>query len=222
MGTLEAYRYLGLDTVVERNHPQPGVNLTALRQTALAEPDSDSQDPYLGLDRFGRVAEQRWLKTGATPTWLDYFAYGHDADGNRLYRDNLVNPAFGELYHADGPTQGYDDLDRLTAFARGSLTDTSGDDVPDAVPSPTASQSWALDALGNWQNVTTNPGSGHRSGSSHNTRPSRRMRTSASKLRTSTASGRTPTSPRVLSCSTSSGPIATMRCIVRGTTGRAR
>ena len=68
---------------------------------------------------------------------MDRFAYGHDEDGHRLYRDNLVNSTFGELYHADGPTQGYDDLDRLTAFARGSLTDTSGDDVPDAVPSPT-------------------------------------------------------------------------------------
>ena len=30
--TLESYKYLGLDTVVERDHPQTGVNLTYISQ----------------------------------------------------------------------------------------------------------------------------------------------------------------------------------------------
>jgi hypothetical protein len=85
--TLEEYSYLGTGTVVRRNRPQPGVELTHLKQGA--EPDGDAGDKYTGLDRFGRVAGQRWLKTGTGET--DWFQYGYDRDGNRLYRDNQLD-----------------------------------------------------------------------------------------------------------------------------------
>jgi YD repeat-containing protein len=144
--TLESYSYLGLGTVVERNHPQSGVNLSYVKLTG--EPDGDAGDQYAGLDRFGRVVDQRWRTTSAD---VDRYQYGYDRDSNPLYRDNLVNPAFGELYHAAGAGNGYDSLGQMTAFERGTLNTTK-----DGV-SGTASrtQSWTLDALGNFASVTT-------------------------------------------------------------------
>src|SRR5438067_11705807 len=109
--TLEAYSYLGLDTVVKRAHPQPGVDLTYIKQTG--EANSDAGDQYTGLDRFGRVVDQRWIVT-ANGTHTDRFKYGYDRDGNPLYRTNEVSHSFDELYHANGGTAGYDQLNQLT------------------------------------------------------------------------------------------------------------
>jgi RHS repeat-associated protein len=154
-GMLEAYSYLGLDTVVERAHPQNQVNLTYIQQEGV---NPDGGDQYAGLDRFGRVIDQLW---GAGTT--DRFQYGYDRDGNRLFRDNLVNPAFGELYHTSGVNDVFDSqgilvstsfidrLNRLTDFSRGTLVTPSRD----AILSPSHSKMWTLDVLGNWSAVTT-------------------------------------------------------------------
>jgi hypothetical protein len=42
------------------------------------------------------------------------------------YRNNLVNPAFGELYHASGAGLGYNNLNQMTDFARGVLSASGG------------------------------------------------------------------------------------------------
>src|SRR5205807_1688088 len=55
--TLESYKYLGLSTVVERDHPQNSVNLTYISQTGGT---GDAGDQYTGLDRLGRMVEQNW------------------------------------------------------------------------------------------------------------------------------------------------------------------
>jgi RHS repeat-associated protein len=150
--TLEQYAYLGLNTVVTRL--QPAVKLTYVKQQGDPSGFGDAGDQYIGLDRFGRVVDQRWLNaTTGAPT--DRFAYGYDRVGNRLYRDNVVNSSFGELYHANGAGNGYDNLGQLTAFARGTLSSSAGNGIPDTVASPSHSQSWSLDALGNWTSVTT-------------------------------------------------------------------
>jgi RHS repeat-associated protein len=138
--------------VVELGHPQPGVDLTYINQAG--EANGDAGDPYTGLDRFSRVVDQRWLVT-STGVHTDRFQYGYDCNGNRLYRDNRVNPAFGELYHANGPANGYDNFNQLVSFARGLLSDTNSDGVPDTVTSPSRQQGWDFDALGNWNSVTT-------------------------------------------------------------------
>jgi RHS repeat-associated protein len=148
--TLENYTYLGLGTVVKRGHPQPGVDLTYIKQSG--ESNGDAGDQYTGLDRFGRVVDQRWLVT-ANGTHTDRFQYGYDRDGNRPYRNNLVNTSFGELYHASGAGNGYDNLNQIQAFSRGVLS-ASGS-VLDTISSPTHSQSWTYDALGNMSTVTT-------------------------------------------------------------------
>lgn len=59
----------------------------------------------------------------------------YDRDLNRTARTNTVNRSFNESY-------GYDDLNQLTGFARGSHT-----------------PAWDLDATGNFETVTTNGGS---------------------------------------------------------------
>jgi RHS repeat-associated protein len=94
-------------------------------------------------DRFGRVVDQRWLTT-ATGTATDRFQYGYDRDSNRLYRDNLLNSLFGELYS-------YDNLGQITSFDRGTLN--SSKNGIDGMPS--RSQTWNLDSVGNWSSVTT-------------------------------------------------------------------
>jgi len=100
----------GLGTVVIRSHSQPSIDLTYVGTPA------DAGDQYTGLDRFGRVVDQRWLNP-TTGTATDRFQYGYDAASNRLYRDNLVNTAFGELYS-------YDAMDQLASFDRGTLNGT--------------------------------------------------------------------------------------------------
>jgi RHS repeat-associated protein len=61
-----------------------------------------------------------------------------------LYRQNLVDAVMSELY-------GYDNLHQLTSFQRGALNATH-DGI---VGTPSRSQSWSPDALGNFNSVTT-------------------------------------------------------------------
>ena len=88
--TLEGYSYLGLGTIVERTHPEPGVDLTYLQQTG--DPGGDAGDQITGLDRFGQVVDQRWLKT-SNGTATDRFQYGHDSDGNVMYEKQPALPS---------------------------------------------------------------------------------------------------------------------------------
>ncbi len=141
-GTLESYSYPGLGTVVIRSHSQPGVDLTFVKQSG--ESNGDAGDQYTGLDRFGRVVDQRWRAAGLVPMDLDRFQYAYDRDGNRLWRDNLVNSAFGELYS-------YDNLNQITSFDRGTLNANKNG----ITGSPTRQQAWDFDALGNFDSVTT-------------------------------------------------------------------
>jgi RHS repeat-associated protein len=118
--------------------------------------NGDGGDQYTGLDRFGRVVDQRWLKT-STGTATDRFKYGYDRNSNALYRTNEVNHNFDELYHASGAGNGYDNLNQLSGFLRGVLTASGGTGTPlDTVASPSTTESWAPDALGNFTSVTLN------------------------------------------------------------------
>src|SRR5262249_1608744 len=66
-----------------------------------------------------------------------------------------VNSAFGELYHANGASGGYDGLNQLTDFRRGALSDTNADGIPDTVATASRSQSFSADAAGNFSSVTS-------------------------------------------------------------------
>jgi len=53
----------------------------------------------VGLDRFGRIADQNWIKNNGTSAATLSIAsqYGYDADSNVMYKDNKVTSSFSEL-----------------------------------------------------------------------------------------------------------------------------
>lgn len=148
--TIEEYGYLGLGTVVKRAQPEADIEMTYIDVGT-----GDAGDQYVGLDRFGRIADLTWKEYGSSSVKLDHFKYGYDRNGNRLYRTNELDHTFDELYHADG-NAGYDSLNQLQEFQRGTLTDGYGSDgILDTVSSSSRSQSWTMDGLGNFPTVTT-------------------------------------------------------------------
>lgn len=162
-GTVAAYTYLGLSTIVQESEPQIDTELTYINQSGDTHALTDGGDRYTGLDRFGRVDDQWYLNT-STGVTVDRLQYGYDRDGNVLYSDNLVNASFSELYHANSATSGddnsaYDQLNRLTSFTRGTLTssgnngstlDTITSGNLNSTTSVPNSNQWNYDALGNW------------------------------------------------------------------------
>jgi RHS repeat-associated protein len=127
--TLEDYSYLGLGTVARRGRPQTGTELTHVRRAG--EGLADGGDPYVGLDRFGRVTGQRWV-TAATGAGVDWTGYAYDPDGNRLSKVNWLAAGQHQFY-------AYDGLGQLVRALRGS-----------------ASRDWDYDAAGNWEATADN------------------------------------------------------------------
>src|SRR5262249_58130917 len=58
---LEEYSYLGFSMVVQRAHPESGVDLSYIQQPGDPFASTDGGDQYTGLDRFGRVIDQLWV-----------------------------------------------------------------------------------------------------------------------------------------------------------------
>ncbi|HWE95534.1 MAG TPA: RHS repeat-associated core domain-containing protein, partial [Tepidisphaeraceae bacterium] len=157
---LEDYTYLGVSTIVQRSHPEVTNTLTLSYITAGTT--GASGDQYTGLDSFGRVIDQYFsINSGATTT--DRFQYGYDQDSNVLYKKNAgpnggsINAStMSELYHVNSSATGdnataYDGLNRLTDFARGTLSASGNNGTsPDTINTPATSSNWHLDALGNW------------------------------------------------------------------------
>jgi RHS repeat-associated protein len=130
----EEYDYLGASTMVERGRPESGIKLTMVNQSGSV---GDAGDQYTGLDRFGRVVDQRWIEgSGGSATDIDRYTYQFDRNSSRTARINQLDAAFSETYAFDG-------VDRLVDYARGG-----GGSGPQ-------SQQWNLDALGNWTTITS-------------------------------------------------------------------
>ena len=125
---LEQYSYLGLSTIVARNHPQTGINLTLIGSSGSIGAGGDE---YVGLDQFGRVVNQNWVNSSGST--VDGYTYTYDANGNVLSKNNVLDSAYSQGYT-------YDALNRLTSATQGG----------------SAYQSWNLDAQGNWSSFTTN------------------------------------------------------------------
>ncbi len=146
-GTLESYTYLGLSVLVARTRPTANQELSYISATTTG----DAGDQYVGLSRFGQIVDQNWSTLDSTPVTLDRFVYGYDRDGNPLYKQNMVGSADSELYT-------YDSLNRLATFARGTLEDSNSDGIPDAIDgTPSAQQTFTMDALGNMASDTSRP-----------------------------------------------------------------
>src|SRR5437867_4037754 len=121
---------------------EPGVDLTFIKQTG--EADGDAGDQYIGLDRFGRVCDQRWIKT-STGTALERIQYGFDQTNNRTFRNNLVAGTLQDEFYS------YDNLNQLLTLQRGTLnagrTGISG--------TPTREEDFTFDPTGNWHGTST-------------------------------------------------------------------
>jgi hypothetical protein len=126
-----------------------------VRTLETGESNGDAGDHYTGLDRFGRIVDQRWIKT-SSGTATDRFKYGYDRNGNVLFKDNKVLTSQSELYHAKEATAGYDSLNQLAAISLGTLSDSNSDAIPDTISSPNRSQSWTPVGQGNFATLTTN------------------------------------------------------------------
>jgi RHS repeat-associated protein len=128
--TLESMRYLGTGQVVERARPEVGLTLSMVSQSGTT---GDGGDPYTGLDRFGRLVDQRWFSgSGAGAVDVDRYGYTYDRNSNRLTRSNALQAGLSESYSYDG-------LNQLANFDRGGGV---------------SSQQWQFDALGNWKTFT--------------------------------------------------------------------
>ncbi|MCX6997610.1 MAG: hypothetical protein NTV49_11105, partial [Kiritimatiellaeota bacterium] len=131
---LTSYAYNGLNRIIQEAYPQPGVTLDYI---------GDTPGVYAGFDRFGRVQDQNWRTAGTNS--LDRFNYGHDFNGNRIFRRNVLAEA--SLTPKDW-AYGYDAFNQLTAANRGRLQDPPSGQL--VASSTNAQQSWNLDQAGNW------------------------------------------------------------------------
>jgi RHS repeat-associated protein len=136
--TLASYSYLGRQTFVEQDDTEPDVRWTLVDLSGSNDPETG--DIYSGLDRFGRVKDNRWWNDG-TSTDTDRIQYGYDRAGNRVWRKNPVADALGKRYDE---VYGYDAAQRLKTMDRGTISGSN-------LTNPTFAQCWTLDPTGNWK-----------------------------------------------------------------------
>jgi len=117
--------------------------LTYIQQSG-SPPVGDGGDQYTGLDRFGRVIDQRWIKDSSGAD-LERVEYGFDRASNRVWRDNTVADALSakqDEYYT------YDGLNQLLTLQRGTLN--SG--KTGITGTPTWEEDFTFDPTGNWNN----------------------------------------------------------------------
>lgn len=145
------YSYLGFEKTAQSvnsllangfviaDYTQPEIKWTLADLSGTNDPDTG--DIYSGLDRFGRVKDNRWYGYGAL-TDVDRIKYGYDRVGNRIWRQNTVAESlsahFDELYSLD-------EIQRLKSLNRGTLNG-----LKDAIGDESFAECWSLDATGNW------------------------------------------------------------------------
>ena len=130
---LAEYTRLGLNSIVQVDYTEPAIRYD------LAH--GSGEDPYDGLDRFGRVVDLLWHNYN-TAEDVVRIKHGYDRAGNRLYREDPVAASHGvdmdEAYTYDG-------LYQLKTFTRGALNAQKT-----AIAAPTFRQAWDFDTTGNW------------------------------------------------------------------------
>ena len=102
--------------------------------------DQGSNLSGYGYDTFGRVKNRRWKRSGGA--LLAGWSHDYDRLGNKNYQEDLQSATQSELY-------GYDAVYRVDDFKRGQLNEGKTD-----ITSPSRTQTWTLDPLGNWDDTT--------------------------------------------------------------------
>ncbi len=116
------------------------MRLTYIKQTG--EPNGDAGDQYTGLDRFGRVVDQRWPDGSSE---LERVDYGFTRASYRQWRQNLVATNGQDEYY------NYDGLYQVAELNRGTLN--TGKTAISGTPSWT--EDFTYDPIGNWDNYLT-------------------------------------------------------------------
>lgn len=148
-------QFLGASRPVTVTYSEPYVRL----DRAMARDGTDDVSRYEALDRFGRVAEHRWVdgEFGAdtsnagysrTPPIVDT-TYGYDKASNvTSKRDDRVGAARGDRHEE----YSHDGLHRLAEAKRGVRNGST-------FTYAATSQKWSLDTLGNWVELDSNANS---------------------------------------------------------------
>ena len=135
--TLADYSYLGQGTPVIIGYTgQPGVELSYYTSDV-------SGGEYTGLDRFGRIIDQRWRRT-ATDADVERVKYGYNQASNRIWRQNTVGTGQDEFYTYDG-------LYQVKNLDRGTLN--TGETGINGTPG--WAEVWNYDPIGNWHGSAT-------------------------------------------------------------------
>jgi RHS repeat-associated protein len=118
------------------------MKLTYIQQSGSNPPVGDGGDQYTGLDRFGRIVDQRWMNSSSTD--LERVKYGYSEASNRVWRQNTVAEGLSanqDEYYT------YDGLYQIKTLQRGTLTGTPPSGISGT---PTWEEDWNYDATGNW------------------------------------------------------------------------
>jgi RHS repeat-associated protein len=135
------YSYLGVGTPVICGYScEPSVELTYYTSGG----SGDAGDQYTGLDRFGRIVDQRWRKTSDN-TDRERLKYGYDRASNRQWRQNTVAGTGQDEHYT------YDGLYQLKTLQRGTLTGSP----PIIGGTPSWEEDWNYDPLGNWHGTSS-------------------------------------------------------------------
>jgi RHS repeat-associated protein len=136
------YNYLGLSEFVRDAYPT--IELTYIKQGM--EEDGPAGDQYNGLDRFGRVVDQRWVNSSGDD--VERVKYGFDENNNRCWRNN---PVADTLSAKQDEFYIYDGLNQLTNLQRGTLNGGKN-----GIETPAAwEEGFTLDPTGNWKAYVT-------------------------------------------------------------------
>ncbi len=131
----------------------------------------------LGYDGAGRMTTKRYLDGGINGTSHAYndpesvvgFTTAFDRSSNKFYERHLHAESRSHLYEpfdASGqPEGGYDSVNRLRQYQRGTLSSTGGNNnagggsvtTPISLPNTDESRTYVLDGLGNWRRTAFDP-----------------------------------------------------------------
>lgn len=117
------------------------MELTYIKQSG--EPVGDGGDQYTGLDRFGRVVDQRWLDSGGAD--MERVDYGFTPASNRQWRQNRVAAGGQDEYYT------YDGIYQVAELQRGTLN--SG--KTGIAGTPSWQEDFTYDPIGNWDDYLT-------------------------------------------------------------------
>jgi RHS repeat-associated protein len=135
----------------------------------------DQSSDRLGYDGAGRPITKRYLAGGlngsngyANPSAVVGFTTEYDLASNKFYERALHAEERSHLYEPfsnGSPTGGYDSLNRLRQYKRGTLTSddgfagNGGGSVATAIalPNTDTQRTYDLDSLGNWRRTVSYP-----------------------------------------------------------------